>query len=256
MTMNKSFPVVLALTGAIIATGCGRSTDDQSIASQTPSGSSTAPPADVVNQRDQALVRVVHAVPGAAAIDVLADNAQVAAAVPYGSVTPYKEVKADADNFAIRASGQDSSAPLAENSEAITSGNHYTLIAFPGKGDERATLQVVSDNLTLPSEGKARVRVIQAAADVDAVDVKTRNADEALFDDVDFKETTSYAEVSPSEASLEVRSADGKRLLAKPVMQLEAGKSYTVVVAGRATGSPKINAMVIEDHIAPRTATN
>ena len=254
--MRKSFPVVLALSSAIAVIGCNRGTDNQSVASQTPSGSSAAPPAAVADARNQALVRVVHAAPEPKAIDVLADNAQVASDVSYGAVTPYKELPASADNFAIRASGQDAAAPLAENSESIMSGNHYTLIAFPGKGDERVSLEVVSDNLTQPSEGKARVRIIQAAADVEAVDVKARNAKDALFDDVDFKETTSYSEVSPTEAALEVRSADGERVLATPSLQLEPGKSYTIVVAGKMKGAPKLDAIVIEDQVAARVATN
>ena len=254
--MNKSLPVVLALSASIVAIGCGRNTDDKSIASQTPSGTSSAPSADAADDRGQALVRVVHAVPGTTAIDVVADNAPVASAVSYGAVTPYKELPASVDNFAIRGAGQEGSTPLAENSESVTRGHHYTLIAFPGKDGERASLQVVTDNFAEPTNGKARVRIIQAAADVEALDVNARNVKEALFDDVDFKETTSYEEVNPSTTTLELRSADGERVLARSVVKLESGKSYTVIVAGKTSGAPALDAIVIEDRVAAPVATN
>jgi len=253
--MKKTLPVVLALSGSIAVIGCGRSTDDASVASQTPSGTSAAPPASAADARDQALVRVVHAVPGTNAIDVLADNQPLAAAVSYGAVTPYKELPATADNFAVRAAGQESAAPLAENSEAIMSGSHYTLVAFPGKGEEKATLQVVTDTVATPANGKARLRIIQASADVEAIDVTARNVKDSLFDDVAFKETTSYEEVDPT-TSLDLRSADGKRVLARSVVKIEAGKSYTVVVAGRTSGSPALDAFVIEDSVAAPVPTN
>lgn len=254
--MKKSFPVVLVLSGAIAVIGCNRSTDNQSVASQTPSGSSAAPPAAAADERSQALVRVANTVPEPKAIDVVAEDAPVATAVLFGSVTPYKQVPANADTFAISPSGESSATPLAENSEQIMSGNHYTLVAFPSKGEEKATLQVFSDNLTQPSEGMARVRVIQAAPDVEAVDVKARNAKDTLFDDVDFREATSYTEVSPAEAAFEVRSSDGNRVLVSPKIQIEAGKSYTIIVAGKMKGAPKLDALVVEDQLAVRADTN
>ncbi len=252
--MKKSIPVALALSGAIAVIGCNRSTDDQSVASRTPSGTSAAPPAAAADERSQALVRVADTIPDAKAIDVVAENTPFATDVAFGAVTPYKALPASADEFVIRFSGQESSPPLAENSESITSGNHYTLVAFPAKGDEKASLQVFSDNLTQPSEGKARVRVIMASPDVDAVDVKAHNAKDALFDDVDFKKATSYSEVSPEEGVLEVRNAKDDRVLVTRSTKFEAGKNYTIIVAGKMSSSPKLHAFLIEDQMAARPA--
>ena len=46
-------------------------------------------------------------------------------------MTPYKAIPANFDDFAVKAAGQDAATPLAENSESIMSGRHYTLVIFP-----------------------------------------------------------------------------------------------------------------------------
>lgn len=253
--MNKRIPVVLALTGAVIIGGCSRKSDKFPVASDTPSGASTAPPAAAAGERDQALVRIVNALPGTPAVDITADQVTVATDVAYASVTAYKPVAASADDFVVKLAGASPGAVLAENSESIHSGNHYTLIAFPGKDNDKAALQVVTDDIVTPDAGKARVRVVHAAPDVDSVNVYAKAGDDALFDGVDFRETTSYANVDPTITRLELRSADGKRVVARPAVSIEPGKNYTIVVAGRAHGAPALEALIIEDRVVGQTAT-
>ncbi len=259
--MKNQLPIVLALAGAVAAGACSRSSDQHPVASDTPSGASQAPPAVQANERDQALVRVVNAVPGTPAVDVTADQAAVATDVPYASVTPYKPVSASADDFVVKLAGQQSGAVLAENSEAIASGKHYTLFAFPGKADEngkaeeKVDLQVVTDDIVTPEVGKARVRVVHAAADVDTVNVYAKGGTDTLFDGVDFRETTGYKDVDPTITTLELKSAAGK-VVASPAVAIQAGKSYTIVVAGRAHGAPALQALIIEDRVVGETPTN
>lgn len=259
--MRHQLPIVLALAGAVAAGACSRSSDQHAVASDTPSGASQAPPATQANERDQALVRVVNAVPGTPAVDVTADQAPVASEVAYASVTPYKPVPASADDFAVKLAGQESGAVLAENSEAIASGKHYTLVAFPGKADrdgksdEKIDLQVVTDDIVTPEAGKARVRVVHAAADIDTVNVYAKGGTDSLFDGVDFREATGYKDVDPSITTLELKSANGD-VVASPAVAIEAGKSYTIVVAGRAHGTPALQALIIEDRVLGEAPTN
>ncbi len=51
----------------------------------------------------------------------------------------------------------------------MSGGSHYTVVALPDS--KKAILKVLSDNLTPPSEGKAKVRVINAAPDAGDVDI-------------------------------------------------------------------------------------
>jgi hypothetical protein len=246
--MRKNVPVVLALAAALTATACSRSSDNRPVASETPSGGSTAPPASTAGEQAQALVRVVNAIPGAPSVSVTADERQFAANVPYAGVTPYQQVPASADDFTIRLGGESQGVTVAANSEGIRSGGHYTLVAFPGKDSDRAGLEVFTDDIETPDAGKARVRVIHAAADAETLDVYGTEKD-AMFDGVDFRESTSYKTVDPTMTKLELRADGGKRVMARPTVSIEAGRSYTIVVAGRAHGSPSLRAVVIEDRI-------
>ena len=260
--MKNQLPLVLALATAVAAGACSRSSDTHPVASDTPSGASQAPPAAQANERDQALVRVVNAVPGTPAVDITADQVTVASGLPYASVTPYKPVSASADNFAVKIAGQQRGPMLAENSESIMSGKHYTLVAFPGKADprsgkseEKADLQVVTDDIVTPESGKARVRVVHAAADVETVNVFAKGGKDSIFDGVDFRETTGYKDIDPSITTLELKTADGN-VVATPAVSVEAGKSYTIVVAGLAHGAPALQALIIEDRVVGETPTN
>lgn len=250
--MKKQIPVVLALVGAVAAGACSRSSDDHAVASKTPSGDSQAPPAAAANERDQALVRVVNAVPGTPAIEVTADQMTVASELPYASVTPYKPVPANADDFALKAGA--GGAVIAENSEAIMSGKHYTLVAFPGKDNEKVDLQVITDDIVTPEAGKARVRVVHAASDIDTVNVFAKGGTDSLFDGVDFRESTGYKDVDATITTLELKNQAGK-VVASPSVTVEPNKSYTIVVTGRTKGSPALQALIIEDRVMGQAPT-
>jgi hypothetical protein len=254
--MTKNLPIVLALAAAVATGACNRDADKHPIASDTPSGASQAPPAAAANERDQALVRVVNAIPGAPGVDITAGKLPVATELAYGSVTPYKPVPAANDNFEVKAAGKPDGAVLAENNEQIMSGKHYTAIAFPGKENDRVDLQVVTDDIVTPEPGKTRVRVIHAAVDAEAVDVFAKGGKDAIFDGVNFRQTTSYSEIDPSVTTLELKDDAGKRIVASPTVSLEPGKSYTIVVTGRVHGAPALQALVIEDRVVGQTATN
>jgi hypothetical protein len=135
----------------------------QPVTSKTDSGTSTAPPAKEVAQRNNALVRVINAVPGATSLDVFADDQKVFESVSFKTTTPYKELSDNRHTFRVRPAGQNSAQPVAENSEGLSGGKHYTIVLMPGTND-KTTMNVVNDNITQPSD-KAQVRVINASPD-------------------------------------------------------------------------------------------
>ena len=177
--------------------------------------------------------------------------------LPYAAVTPYKPVNASADDFAVKLAGAKDGRVLAENSEAIMSGKHYTLDRVPRK-DERVgqmEIQVVTDDIVTPEAGKARVRVVHAAADVETVNVFAKGGEDAIFDGVDFRETTGYKDIDPSITTLDLKTA-GRQGGREPGGVGRAGKSYTIVVTGRAHGAPALQALIIEDRVVGETPTN
>ncbi len=247
----------MVIFAAVVLTGaCASDTNrNQPVTTTTNTGSSTAPPASQVEERDNALVRVIHAIPGGAAVDVFADNTKAFSSVAYKTVTPYQELPEEQDTFSIRPAGMDTAQPLAQEDEGLDEGKHYTVIAHLADDGKGAGLRVINDDLKVPSAGKARVRVIHASPDAGDVDVYVQGRnDDDLFDGVEFGEGSSYEEVDPMTATLEVRP-EGQRnvMLAIPNVRLEAGKNYTIVIAGHARTAPKLETIIVEDQIGGAT---
>jgi hypothetical protein len=307
-TMTTAGLSALAVS-AFLVTGCNKESNQTApVASQSGGSSSTAPESGkAANENDQALVRVISAAPDAPAVEVMADKNPVFTRVEYKDVTPYKALPANFDDFAVKPAGQDTAAPLAENSESIMSGRHYTLVIFPdapaakvdekrAEGEKTLALDVIADDLRPPSTGRARVRVINAAAGTDDIEVFLRGQKDALFDDVDFKEAIAYKEVDPVKTTIEWRMAESLLTTANPKtgdrgvtgeppapaaradradadrndradrtasldaqpgkvlgthsLNLEAGKSYTVIIVGKADGvKPRLETIVVEDMV-------
>jgi hypothetical protein len=245
-----------AVVGILLAVACSReSNQKQPVTTTTEKGASTAAPASEAEKRDHALVRVVHAMPKGPTLDVFADDQKAFDDVSYKQVTPYKELPDKlAVTFTVRLAGQDGGEPLAEKSEIISSGNHYTIVALP---DTKAQLllKVINDDLEPPSADKAKVRFIHVSPEAGEVDVYSRERKKALFDGVNFESEAGYCEVDPMKTTLEVRP-EGKKnvLLTIPNAALDAGKIYTILIAGKTKDAPKLEAITIEDQFGIPTA--
>jgi hypothetical protein len=243
------------LTVAVAVGACERRDAKSPVVSETERGQTTSPSAEQAADQDSALVRAVHAAPAAPAIAVFGESASVVPRLAYKEVSPYQPVKANVDWWAIRpasATGAEGGNELARANESILSGGRYTLVTYPDtKGT--AQLDLLRDDLEPPEPGKARVRFFNAAPDSN-VDIVAAN--DVLFDDVGYRDEVGYREVEPT--SLQVRKADSERVLSADPVTLEPGRSYTVIIAGDANGSPgpgALDLIVIEDQLAQPAQT-
>src|SRR5207248_8484611 len=115
----------------------------------------------------------------------------------------------------------------------------------------KPTLYVYDDDLVPPSSGKAKVRVIHASADAGEVDIYTKQGNKKLFGGVNALSETSYSEFDPMSATLEVRpEGQNNAVLTIPNAKFQTGNTYTVVITGKAKGTPKLEGMIIEDKLA------
>lgn len=246
--MKVTFAHLGLLAIPLMLAGCQRdNTEDAPVTTKSPAGTSTAPSSEAAEDRDTALVRVVHAIPGGGNVDVFADDTRAFDGVAFKAVTPYRELDGQRYTFRLRAAGQAQGDPLASNTEGLDDGDYYTVFAVPGD-DDRAMLRVVQDDHSRPGEGKARVRVVHASRDVGEVDLYAVGRDDALFDGIDFQSVTDYDEVDAFTGSLQLKHEDDANVvLDVPNVRLEAGKSYTIVVVGRVKTAPRLEAFVIED---------
>lgn len=248
--MNRRVEMGLMMMTLLLAVACSSEPKQtQPVTTRTDSGTSTAPPAKEAEQRDKALVRVINAVPGSMSFDIFAGDQKVFESVAFKSVTPYKELSDIRQSFRVRPAGQDAAQPIAENSEGLSGGKHYTIVVMPDT-NHKTTVSVVNDNITPPPADKAQVRVINASPDAGEVDVVDKQGNKKLFAGVNVDRGTSYMDVDPKRTTLEVRpEGQDTALVTMPNANFEKGKFYTIVVAGHAKGTPKLQTVVVEDQL-------
>jgi Domain of unknown function (DUF4397) len=255
--MSRAVKLGLLTVSLLLAVACSSEPKQtQPVVTKTDSGTSTAPPAKDAEQRNNALVRVINAVPGDMPVDIFAGDQKVFESVAFKKVTPYKELSDDRHSFRVRHSGHDTAQPIAENSEGLSGGKHYTIVVLPDTND-KAALYILIDNITTPPTDKAQVRIIHASPDAGEVDVVDRQGNKELFSGVAFEKGTSYMDVDPMNTTLEVRQeGQDKAIMTLPNANFEKGKFYTIVVIGNTKGTPKLQALVVEDQLGnPPTAS-
>jgi hypothetical protein len=250
--MARAAGVVTLIAVALAAAACDRTESSNSnVTSTTPAGSSTAPSPAAAKHRDEALVRIVHAAPSGAQLDLFAGDLALFDGLGFKSVTPYRAIDGQRYAFALRPAGMTQGKALSSNTEALRDGNFYTAVALPGDG-RTPQLRIVHDRLDPPSAGKAQLRVIHAGVDAGEVNVRDSAMNQTLFDGVDYQSVTEYREVAPVNGAIQIAGgADNAPVLASFNAHLEAGRFYTIVIVGSAGAGPKLEAFLIEDALSP-----
>lgn len=227
----------------ILASGCSSNkTAETSSVESSGAGKGTAPAADTAKKADMAMVRFINGT--TTDKDLGFGDTVPFTGVGDKDVTAYKELPAERHDFKLFAK-DDKTTPLATNSEGLSAGGHYTILAVMEKGG-KATLDPVSDDLTPPSAGQAKVRVINLAPSMKDVDLYLVGQKDAIISGAGLDHPTDYKEVNPANASLMVRQGMSKRNSA-PVKDLkfEAGKLYTILVFQDKHG--KLDVKTVED---------
>lgn len=244
---------------ALTVTGCAKKTEEPTTStaagrtSMSPSGQQAA------NQK-MALVRFVNAT--GQPMDLWFGDTKPFSDTAYKTVTPYRELPGERHDFQLRPAGQaNNGEPSAKNSEGLTGGAHYTVVALLDK-DGKLKLNVIKDNLSEPSNDRAKVRVINAApeevevfspvkrkgeentADRAANPVRVDRTDRARNEDkwfggVNSDHATDYKDVDPVNSTLTIRPSASKGHPGAGVnvpVDFAAGKMYTLVVTGADKG--------------------
>lgn len=187
---------------------------------------------------DRAFLRLAHLSPDTPQVDVYVDSASdparsfVVPGVGYGAVSEYRDVAVDAYVVSMRTAGAapDSPAVIATTVDARP-GRAYT-IAGVGMSAELG-LAVLPDDLDAPEQGRADVRVVNAATTAPVVDVAL-SGQPAWASGVRFGTATEYTEVPVGDWVCEV-TPEGGRSVRLPVA-LEATSTYTVLLVDRGNG--------------------
>ena len=116
---------------------------------------------------DDALVRFVHAIPGASAVDIYVDGQLTATNLDFGEVTNYIITSANQQLITVTPTGV--TTPLWEQNYAPAAGKAFTLVA--SSFADPITFTPFEDLLDPLPLGKARFTTVHAIADAGPIDV-------------------------------------------------------------------------------------
>ncbi|MEO7965797.1 MAG: DUF4397 domain-containing protein [Gemmatimonadaceae bacterium] len=154
------------------------------------------------------------------------------------------------------AMGRTENAPdtLAVRREMLSGGGRYTIIGMPSDDGAGVTLRIVADSI-LPDTNVAQVRLIHAAALAGQFDLLLVGTKSAVFEGVSFANATSFQRLAPSASqrlALRQESRPDHPTTIPLIQRLDAGKAYTIVVAGN---RDSWEAVLIRDDIASALAS-
>lgn len=117
-----------------------------------------------------AYIKFIHASPGAPNVDVEIKDGFAAKNAAYGSAaSAYAPVPAGTnEKVQVFAAGKDSSAVLSA-SQTFTKNQYYTILALNTPDKLQAAIE--NDDLTAPTSGNSKIRVVHGAPSAGAVDV-------------------------------------------------------------------------------------
>jgi hypothetical protein len=200
-------------------------------------GSTLAAPA--AHADDVGYVRLAHLAPDCVMVDVYivsqsgAIPPKIIPSVDYGRVSDYMALPSGAYAVALR----DAGAPASEQPELATqltveAGRAYTVAALGKRADLGA--RVLNDDLTMPMAGKAKVRIVQAAAQTPYLSVSVASGT-PIAERVAYASSTSYQEVDQGHFTVKVQQQDGAKTTTLDV-SLAGGSVYSLFILDRETG--------------------
>jgi Domain of unknown function (DUF4397) len=184
-------------------------------------------------------VRLAHLAPDCIMVDVYivsqtgAIPPKIIPSVDYGRVSDYMALPSGAYAVALR----DAGAPATEEPELATQltvegGRAYTVAALGKRADLGA--RVLNDDLSMPAAGKARVRIVQAAAQTPFLSVSVTTG-APIAEQVAYASSTGYRDVDSGRFTVKVQQQGGAKATTLNV-SLDGGSVYSLFILDRETG--------------------
>ena len=181
-------------------------------------------------------VMFVNGCAGVANVDVSANSTKVAAAtnLAFMKNSGYQNITAGTDSitFVLTSTGT----PLKTNTSSYTANSHYSV--FIGGLVTGPSAVVLSDDLSAPASGKAKIRFVNLSNDALSV---TANAGTIAFaTGINAQTSSSFTEIASGAYS--IKAGDPANIstvvtLGTSTTQLSSGKIYTVMLTGTLTGT-------------------
>jgi hypothetical protein len=187
-------------------------------------------------------VRLAHLSPDTPDVDVYlstvggAAKPQVFPGVGYGVVSTYLTVPTGTYAVAMRGAGAPASdPPVLTTNVTVAAGKAYTVAGVGRHAD--LGLRVIADDLTPPSGGRSKVRIVQASVHAPVLSAAIAGG-ATIANDIAFATTTSYYDVAPGRWTLRVRGTNNGPSSTLSV-RLQPGDVYSLLVLDTKSGGLK-----------------
>jgi hypothetical protein len=190
-----------------------------------------APRFELIDSRAQ--LRAFHASPDAPNVDILVDNAIAASNVAYPTAVGFVGVPSGARNVKVNATG--TATTVIDVTPTLAAGKAYTAYAVGFLASISALL--VEDNLSAPTAGNAKIRVIHGSPDAPNVDILANN--NKVLSNVPFKTASDYLVVPAGAYNFKVNVAGTANTATQADVTLAAGKVYTAIAVGSVSPTAK-----------------
>ncbi len=196
----------------------------------------------------KAWIRAGHFVSGMGAVSIRLSPQSgsamtLAQSVAYGSVTKYRQVTPGTYTVSVRPQGAASDTrPMLRRTLELTAGKAGTVALLGTKSAPR--LATLTDDLTPPAAGTARVRVLSGSTEASALSIRAVGGPR-IASDVVLGQTTAYATVPQGSWTL---ALDAKGSDVEQAAKLSSGGVYTAVVLdGDETSDGKLRLKLVTD---------
>lgn len=177
-----------------------------------------------------ARIRVVHAAPDTAPVNVTIDGRVVLSDVQFPSISGYIEVPAGAHTVALAPKASTDAAAQITTEANFEAGAAYTVAAI---GLANVSAEVYRDDLSAPEAGKAHVRIIHTSPDAPGADIELVDGP-TLVQNLAFTEASPYLPIAAGTYDLRlVIAGDNTVVVPLPDTTVEAGIIYDVIATGR-----------------------
>jgi hypothetical protein len=204
-----------------------------------PDAATAAPGAAVAAPAASGYVRLAHLSPDTPEVDVYLNSqsgaipAKVFRGVGYGAMSDYQSLPVGGYTVAMRPSGAPASTPAVLTTQvSVAAGRAYTVAGVGRYAD--LGLRVLTDDISLPYQNQAKVRIVQASVRAPVLDVSVKGGP-LIAEHIAFATTTAYQLVQPGTWQLQVQTTSGGAKTQLSV-RLEEGSVYSLLILDAAGG--------------------
>lgn len=182
------------------------------------------------------LVRILHAVPQAPAVDVYINEKKVISNLEYKKFSNYLPLLKGDYRIDVFIAGTIDK-PVISGSISLEEGQMFTIAAIGNL--DNLELLVINDHVDKQLiQNQSAFRIVQLSANLPPVNIVVNDKD--LVEDLQYKQNISYVDAKPGQYSIELYLSDGNMSVLSFGVVLKSNRIYTMYIVG---DSPNISAI-------------